>query len=125
MMVYIASPYSDPMPDIVQDRYFKVMHFFSWLVKEPSYQKSFIFSPIMHNHATALRYGLPTDAQFWKQYNFQIITACTHVLILRIPGWDRSIGVRMEIDFCKEAGKTLMQAYWSDDKETYKVGPFV
>lgn len=40
---------------------------------------------------------MPTDAAFWKAYNFDFIRRCDSVYVLDIEGWQESKGVMMEI----------------------------
>lgn len=100
---YIASPYTDPDPLVREQRYLKV----SELVVVMLRNGIFVYSPIAHCHEMAKIWGLPHDAAFWKAYDTEMIRACRHVSIYMLPGWDKSVGVRGEIDLAIELGKTI------------------
>lgn len=98
-MIYLASPYSNKDPHIVRDRFLLVEQCTALLIQ----QGIFVWSPIVHCHEMAAKYKLPTDAAFWKSYNFDFIRRADAVYILRIPGWDESVGVKMEMDLANSA----------------------
>lgn len=98
-MIYLASPYSNPDPLIVRNRFLLVEQATAELIK----QKLFVWSPIVHCHELATKFGLPTDAAFWAEYNFDFIRRSDAVFVLKIPGWDESKGVKMEISLANAA----------------------
>jgi len=55
-----------------------------------------IYSPVVHWHETASKYGLPKDAQWWRKINFDALNRCDGMYLLTIPGWEESDGVTME-----------------------------
>jgi len=97
--IYLASPYSHPDPLIVKTRYLLAKQCAAALIS----QGHFVWSPIVHNHELAQEYGLPTDAEFWKAYNFDFIRRADALYILTIPGWRESVGVKMEEQFAAGA----------------------
>lgn len=92
-MIYLASPYSHKSSTIVDTRYKLAMCCASNLIKKGL----FVWSPIVHCHEMAKLYGMPTDAKFWMQYNFDFIRHSEAVFVLKIEGWDKSVGVAEEI----------------------------
>lgn len=99
-MLYLASPYTHSDPLIVKTRFLLAEQVTANLL-ERGY---FIYSPIVHCHALAEKYALPSDFTFWKQYNFDFIRRSDQFLILNIPGWEESKGVTAERDFARECG---------------------
>ena len=99
-MIYLASPYSHPDSHIVRDRFLLVEQVTALLIQ----QGEFVWSPIVHCHEMAAKFKLPTDALFWKAYNFDFIRRADAVYILKIPGWDKSVGVKMEIELADACG---------------------
>ena len=57
-----------------------------------------VYSPIVHCHELSLKYHLPTEFIFWRDYNFDMLRRCDDFLILKIPGWDQSKGVAAELE---------------------------
>lgn len=63
-----------------------------------------MFSPISHWHHIASEYELPTNYEFWHTYNCTILSVCSEMRIVTSEGWNKSKGVKAEIDFCLEKG---------------------
>lgn len=93
-MIYLASPYSHKDPLIVKTRFLLVEQCTAALIK----QGHLVWSPIVHCHEMASRHGMPTDAEFWKLYNFDFIRRADGLFLLTIDGWKESKGVKMELD---------------------------
>lgn len=102
-MIYLASPYSDPDPRVVKQRFTQVERCTANLMQ----QGVAVFSPIVHCHALARRYDLPTDAAYWTAYNTDFMIAAEAIFVLCIPGWKASIGVSQEIEWCLDNGKSI------------------
>ena len=67
-----------------------------------------IFSPIVHSHYIAMICGLdPMDHEFWMETDKAFMERCTGLIVVMMPGWTKSKGVRMEIDAFKRAGKPI------------------
>lgn len=105
MYIYVASPYSDPDPDVRADRYFRVLKHTAELIAEgrPAY------SPIVHFHDMAIRHDLPYDFHFWKRVNASMIQGCEELHVLRLPGWEESKGVAFEIEFAALLRKPILR----------------
>lgn len=96
-MIYLASPYSNPDPAVIVDRYEAVCKVAAILIN----QGMFVWSPIAQTHATASRFAMPTDAEFWKAYNFDFMRRADAIYVLVVDGWRESKGVAMEIEFAR------------------------
>lgn len=102
--IYLATPYSDPDPVIMQTRFEVVNRVAGDLIR-----KGFIvFSPISHNHVIAKVGGLPTGWDFWLEYDKTFIVWCDKVYILMQDGWKDSVGVNTEIEIAKQMGKPII-----------------
>lgn len=99
-MIYLASPYSHPDPEIVRERYAKTLK----ATAELLLRRKIVFSPIVHCHQMALIYKMPTSAEYWKQYNHGMLLAALELYVLQIRGWDTSPGVAYEISVATELG---------------------
>lgn len=96
-MIYLASPYSHPDRSVVIKRYELVCKVAAVLIN----RGLFVWSPIAQTHVTATHYAMPTDAEFWKAYNFDFMRRSDAIYILTIDGWQQSKGVAMEIEFAR------------------------
>lgn len=103
-MIYIASPYSHPLFLKREERYKQTMAFCARLINEGKV----VFSPIVHNHQIAFFHDLPTVALFWQTANEAMIRLSSTVLVLKLDGWETSIGVAHEIDFATGIGKPVV-----------------
>lgn len=65
-----------------------------------------IFSPIAHSHPIAL-FGLPKEFDFWSGYAEEMISLCSEVWVLKLNGWDVSVGVQAEIKLAEKLGKPV------------------
>jgi hypothetical protein len=95
---YLASPYTDKSPDIMEIRFQEAERCLSWLLK----MKIWAYAPIVHCHALAKRYELPKDHVFWRDYDRAMILGSSGLLVLKLGGWDKSKGVQEEIEFARD-----------------------
>ena len=90
---YLASPYSHPDKSVMERRYHEAKTALSILLS----RKVWVYSPIVHCHQMAVDHSLPTDAEFWKEYNYTMIDASEGVWVLCIDGWRQSLGILDEL----------------------------
>jgi hypothetical protein len=67
-----------------------------------------VFSPIVHCHEIADRFGLPGDFSFWKDYNERMLSVCDALCVLMLDGWSVSPGVNAEIIFAQSLDKPII-----------------
>ena len=93
MMIYLASPYSDPCRSVRTLRYQQAAKAALDLNKAgiPC------ISPITHWHVTAIENDLPTDASTWSAINQGWVASSCAVAVLCIEGWQKSEGIKLEI----------------------------
>lgn len=99
-MTYLACPYSHPDPAVRQWRFEQANRAAARLMAEGH----LVFSPISHSHSIALAGGLPLDWKFWQEYDQAILAQCERMIVLRVPGWDGSIGVGEEVMLAQGMG---------------------
>ena len=92
-MIYLASPYTHKDPEIVQARYEAVRKHTAWMLS----QSIWVYSPIVHCHDLAISHKLPTDSQFWQAYNFHMIDLADELQVLKLEGYEQSIGIMGEV----------------------------
>ena len=101
--VYLASPYSSPSPEIRASRFLAVERATASLLKD----RVWVYSPIVHCHAMSMRYGMPTDAAYWQEYNFAMLDRAMELLVLTLPGWQDSLGIAMELERARKYRMTV------------------
>ena len=93
-MIYLASPYSHPDPEVRKDRFMAAASFTS-----DALSKGFlVFSPIAYGHPLAEMFSLPTDALAWESFNAEICSRCSAMWLLQLEGWKESRGVEVELN---------------------------
>ena len=67
-----------------------------------------VFSPVSHGHQLALcqhNYAMRTDFAFWQKHCFSFLLHWAEVLaVLRLRGWEESVGVTAEIAEAQRLG---------------------
>lgn len=101
-MIYLASPYSHPDPEVLASRADEVAKIASDLMRDGSY----VFCPIAHTHAIA-EYGLPKGWDFWEGYDREYLNFCEELVVALMDGWQDSTGVNAEIKIMNELGKPV------------------
>jgi len=99
-LVYLATPYSDPNPEVRERRFRGVNKVAARLMADGMH----IYSPISHCHPIALEGDLPGDWQYWQGYCRATLYACSKVIVLRQTGWESSVGVAAEVKIAEEMG---------------------
>jgi hypothetical protein len=98
---YLASPYTHKDPAVVAGRAHQAaLATVHLLTKHPTVN---IFSPIVHSHTLHLA-GMGGDWKTWKAIDTDFIERMDGLVILRLPGWEDSVGVNAEIEIARELG---------------------
>ena len=102
-IIYVASPYSSSLSGDLklrqqEDRFARVRDF---VLHQANAENLLIYSPIVYAHNLAQRGSLPTDAEFWYNFNIGVLRKSEALFLLRIPGWDTSKGVTLELNAAK------------------------
>lgn len=105
-LIYLASPYSSKAEQVVDrlleqhSRYNEALRITAKLMNAGNY----IYSPIVHCHPMAVKFGLPTDWQYWKTYCELVVPRCDEFWIATMIDWDQSTGVLAEKKLAEEEG---------------------
>ena len=99
-MIYLASPYSDPDPSIMEYRYKAALHATGRMMQSGLH----VFSPIVHCHPIIKVFNLSGDWAYWGKYDTELLKMCTELRVLKLPGWKKSKGVQAEIKIAKKLG---------------------
>ena len=105
MKIYLASPYAHHCSATRRGRFECVAKAAGDLLKE-GYA---VYAPIAHSHPIHL-YGdrVPDDWKFWRKHDLADLEACDVLVVLKLKGWDTSVGVADEVtaahELCKRVG---------------------
>ena len=111
-LIYLACPYTHVQQHVRQARFHAVNLAAARLMTEGH----FVFSPISHSHPIVDICSLPTTWDQWIDFCTLNLRNCYCLLVLRLPGWENSIGVKSEVQIAKDLG--LPVGYLDDDYGT-------
>lgn len=96
-MLYLATPYYHPSPEVRNARYQAAKCFLEFYMR----QKIPAYSPIVHCHHSASALSDWTNEDF-VEYDLAFLKLCSAMVICPIPGYEVSKGILREMKFAKE-----------------------
>lgn len=105
--VYLASPYLHDSQFVMRQRYAGALKACSELLSE-----GFLtLSVIVHCHPIAVRFDLPRDFRFWRDFNASLLEGWAEaVYVLHLDGWMESDGIADDIKIAIESGKPIFHS---------------
>jgi len=97
-LIYLASPYSHPDPQMRHHRFVQVCRAAARLMQAGH----IVFSPIAHSHSIAEYEELPGNWEFWQEFCLATLGRCDQLWILCLDGWEVSTGVNAEIQIARD-----------------------
>lgn len=111
--VYLASPYSHPLEDIRIKRFNATAAAVGQMMEQ--YGQT-IYSPIVHYHSVyPYLIGAPTTADFWWPHNRNMLRHASFLRVLQLPGWQKSDGIKREINFARKHLDLMIEYIWPDE----------
>lgn len=109
-LYYLASPYSHKNPKVRKERAESVTEAAVSLLKHGI----FVFAPISYNEPWE-KYNLPGDWTFWCDFDKTFIERCDGgIIVLKLDGWENSVGVSAEVSYAKSLGLPI---YFATEKQ--------
>lgn len=100
---YLATPYSK-YADGIEAAAIEARRAMMWLRR----QGVKVYSPIVWTHEIAWETGIdPVDCDFWLQVDRPLMERASCLIVVKMPGWQESRGVAVEIEYFKSAGKPV------------------
>jgi hypothetical protein len=103
-LVYLASPYSSKMQEVMRQNYVHARSAAARLFQAGIN----LYSPIVNWHPVAEAHGAPTDAESYKTLDTMLLNRCDIFMVLGIFGWNQSIGVAHEYEVAYQKGIPLL-----------------
>lgn len=100
MLVYLAAPYNHTDPSVIEYRINAVTHTLAKLISEGNNA----ITPLLNHFILNSGVTLPSDYVFWHSYCTEVLKRCDYLYVLRLPGWDKSLGVLTEIKTASDEG---------------------
>lgn len=92
--VYLATPYTHVDYYVRIERYEAALAVSARLVQ----QGDVVYSGIVLFHPVCERFDIAPTWDFWKDYLEKVIPRCDVVVVVRMPGWEKSSGIKAEVD---------------------------
>ncbi len=96
-LIYLASPYSSKSQKEMIYRLERVQCVLAEFLSRGLY----VYSPIAHAAPVAKKFNLPKDFSFWKSFDCAMILRLDLFWVLKLEGWQESVGVQAEILWAK------------------------
>lgn len=105
---YLASPYSK-YPDGIEVAFKEVSKGAAWLISKGIY----VYCPIAHTHPIAIHGGMnPLDHEIWLPADRPFMNTASGLLVYKMPTWQDSYGVSVEIKVFEEQEKPVEYLEW-------------
>lgn len=99
--IYLASPLTDPNPNIMLGRYYAVVRAAAF-IKSKGFST---FCPVAHGYTfTKFDNKIQHTWATWKTEDAAILSVCRMFIVLKLPGWDESIGLKAEWALAEKMG---------------------
>jgi len=120
-LIYLASPYNSPDPEIRERRYKAAVRAACTVL----HMGLSVFSPIVHNHPLILHRDLGRGWKLWQPQNENILIRCDQLWVLTLDGWDKSVGVAGEIAIARRQRIKIQAATFTGAQDDLKIGDLV
>lgn len=74
-----------------------------------------VWSPITESHQYSQIMGLNGSWDFWREHDLLMLSKCDELWVLKLRGWEKSVGVTAEIAAAKEMNKPIIYVEPSND----------
>lgn len=102
-LYYLASPISHDEASVVQQRLEAVVMLQGQLLLAGV----LAYCPHAHWNQAVAAVGTPSDWCFWKHPSFGMLDRCGALIVYRLPGWARSVGVQEELAYAMRFEKPV------------------
>ena len=99
-LIYLASPYRHPSKPVRDAR----MEAVSRVATSLTDIDRRVFCPLMYAQALIDHGFGHRDDRWWYDYDVGWLPFCEELVVLKLPGWAESEGVRIEVEFAGELG---------------------
>jgi len=97
-LIYLASPYSHPDDNIRENNYKTISKIAADMVAEGNV----VMSPICYGHNLLNFREMPSDWNFWYNFCVTFLLKSDELIVCKMEGWDKSVGVLEEIEIAKK-----------------------
>jgi hypothetical protein len=102
-LYYLGAPYSAPTEAEKAERLKKVTEFAARKIAEGVV----VYSPLTHNGAIIATGLMPQGFQYWEALDGEMFKRCDALMVLKLPGWENSVGLKKELEWAAAQGKPV------------------
>ncbi|WP_271079173.1 DUF1937 family protein [Aurantiacibacter sp. MUD61] len=102
-IIYLGGPYTHSDQAVKVDRYEKVTKAAAHLIEK----KLIVYSPLTMTHPIDVIMageGETLGSDYWVAFDEAFMEHCCGMIVLQLPGWDQSSGVKREVEFFQDKG---------------------
>jgi hypothetical protein len=117
-LTYLACPYTHADSKIRIQRFEASAHAAAYLI----HRGMFVYSPITMTHPIDLvmnEEGETMGSDYWCDFDEAFMGVCREMIILTLPGWRDSNGIKREIAYFNTVGRPIR--YMSANEEGYEL----
>lgn len=107
-MIYIGGPYSNnaPVSDGPASAAKRLARFnaVTELARQMIEKEKLIYSPLTMTHPIDIRMLHDPGSDFWVDFDEAFMGHCSSMVVLKLPGWEKSSGLKREIKFFEDLG---------------------
>ena len=96
-ITYLASPYRHKLESVRKERVEINKKFTLFYHKE---YRELIYSPLVFSESLEKEVALGDD--FWIKHGLEMLKCCKKIIVLRLEGWEKSVGVAKEIELARK-----------------------
>lgn len=116
-MIYLATPYTHELPFVMEKRFKMACRIAGLLMQHGD----IVFCPIAHTHPIAMACpDMPqTDSEYWMKFDRKFLEMADRLVVVQMPGWKQSKGIRAEMKIANELGKPIefLSGFGKGDRE--------
>lgn len=115
-LIYLAAPYSGARTERaaqITDMAWRIMTAGSPNMRGPYTARFLVLSPITYGHFGFTARDFWRDNFPWTGYSGQFLLLADLLVVLKLPGWQESVGVGYETEIAEKAGIPIM--YLNED----------
>lgn len=105
-IVYLACPYTSIDSSVKEARFRAATLAAARLIEKGL----IVYSPITMTHpidVVLAGENATLGSDYWVSFDKLFMDACSEMMILKLPGWEQSEGIKREIDYFKKLGKRI------------------
>ena len=103
-ILYLATPYSHADHDAREYRHLMACQAAAKLIASGHV----VLSPVAHSHPIAETGRIDGSWATWEKQCLTLLDACTYMVVLQLPGWDKSTGIKAELAHCAKVCKPVI-----------------